>query len=80
MSQTSEVLKFLKKGKYLTSYQAFEMFGATRLSAIIFTLRKQGHKIGGVWEETIDRFGEKKRFMRYFLIKGKEDGKNKHNR
>ena len=80
MSQTSEVLKFLQKGKYLTSYQAFEMFGATRLSAIIFTLRGQGHKIGGIWEETIDRFGEKKRFMRYFLIKGKEDGKNKHNR
>lgn len=70
MSQRDCVLRLLKKGKSITSYQAFEMFGATRLSAIIFDLRCQGYKIGGVWEETVDRFGEKKRFVRYFLIRG----------
>lgn len=80
MSQVNEVLSYLKKGKCLTSYQAFEMFGATRLSAIIFVLRERGYKIGGIWEETVDRYGKKKRFIRYFLIKGKENGKNKNNR
>lgn len=69
MSQRDEVLKYLKKNKYITSYQAFEWFGATRLSAIIFDLRQQGHRIGGVWEIHTDRYGEQKRFIRYFLIK-----------
>lgn len=39
-TQTSEIKKYLethKKG--LTSYEAFELFGATRLSAIIYQLR-----------------------------------------
>lgn len=69
MSQRTEVLKYLKRHKYITSYQAFEMFGATRLSAIIFDLRKQGYKIGGIWEICTDRYGVEKRFLRYFLIK-----------
>lgn len=69
MSQRTEVLKYLKKHKYITSYQAFEWFGATRLSAIIFDLRRQGYKIGGIWETYTDRYGEQKRFLRYFLIK-----------
>lgn len=69
MSQRSEVLKYLKKHKYITSYQAFELFGATRLSAIIFDLRKEGHEIAGIWETIVDRYGDKKRFLRYFLVK-----------
>lgn len=48
MSQRSEILKYLMKGKSITSWEAFEKFGATRLSAIIYDLRKDAHRIGGV--------------------------------
>lgn len=69
MSQRSDVLSWLKKGNTITSWEAFERFGATRLSAIIFDLRKDGYKIAGVWETTVDRYGDEKRFLRYFLVK-----------
>ena len=69
MSQRSDVLSWLKKGNTITSWEAFERFGATRLPAIIFDLRKDGHKIAGVWETTVDRYGDEKRFLRYFLVK-----------
>jgi hypothetical protein len=69
MSQKSDVLSWLKRGKTITSWEAFERFGATRLSAIIFELKKDGNKIAGIWETTVDRYGDEKRFLRYFLVK-----------
>lgn len=39
-SQTQDILNYLKKHKKgITSLQAFELFGATRLSSIIYQLR-----------------------------------------
>lgn len=52
-SQTSVVLDYLKNHGTLTSMEAFEMFGATRLAGIIYTLRRKGHDI-----ETIDCVGK----------------------
>lgn len=36
------VYEHLKKQGHITSKEAFELFGATRLSAIIYNLRKRG--------------------------------------
>ena len=44
-TQTQKVLKYLKKGHTITSMDAFRKFHATRLSDIIFRLRKRGYKI-----------------------------------
>ena len=41
-SQASEIIKLLRKQGYITSFEAIERFGATRLSSIIFVLRKKG--------------------------------------
>ncbi len=40
MNKTEKVLKHLKKYGRITSTDAFEKYNATRLSAIIFELRK----------------------------------------
>lgn len=40
-SQTQEIIAFLRKNKSITSLQAFNMFNATRLSGIIFVLKKE---------------------------------------
>jgi hypothetical protein len=45
LSQTGEMLTYLKKNGNITSFQAIKLFGATRLSAIIYDLRKDGHII-----------------------------------
>ena len=44
-SQISEVIDLLRKQGYITSYEAIEKFGATRLSGIIFILRERGFGI-----------------------------------
>ena len=45
-TQTSEILKYMKSHKKgITSKEAFELFGATRLSGLIFQLKKQGYRI-----------------------------------
>ena len=65
-TQTSEILNHLKKHKKgLTSMEAFERFGATRLSGLIFQLRKQGHKIKTEYVIVKTRYGKKVEIARY---------------
>ena len=44
-SQEKEVLDYLRKIGSITSWEAIVEFGATRLSAIIYNLRKKGYNI-----------------------------------
>ena len=45
MTKIDSVFAHLKKGKTITSWQAFEMFRATRLADIVFKLRSRGYDI-----------------------------------
>jgi hypothetical protein len=45
MNKTQSVLSHLQRKRSITSWQAIEMFKATRLADIIFRLRCQGHNI-----------------------------------
>ena len=45
VTQKDEVLQYLQCHEYITSMIAFNKFRITRLSAIVFDLRKQGHNI-----------------------------------
>ena len=47
-TQTSDILKHLKEGRRLTQKEAINQYGAYRLSAIIHSLRKQGHDIESI--------------------------------
>lgn len=65
MSKKSKVLKYIqthKKG--ITSMQAIDMFKATRLSAIIFELRKR-YIITSVSEQGISEEGYPYNYARY---------------
>lgn len=64
-NKTQEVLRHLQFKKSITSWEAIGLYGATRLSAIIFALRAKGYIIVDKWEEDIDRYGNKVRFVRY---------------
>ena len=55
----------------LTSSQAFELFGVTRLSARIYDLRNKGYHIDTLMMEGKTRFGETCRYAKY-VYKGKE--------
>lgn len=64
-NKTQEVLKHLQKRKSITSLEAIRLFGATRLSAIIFNLRKRGYIIDNVWMEKKDKYGNNCQFVKY---------------
>lgn len=68
-NKTSEVLKYLKSNGSITSMEAINMFGATRLSAIIFQLRKRGYDITTFDIEKVDKYGHCCKFARYVLNK-----------
>ena len=67
MTKTQAVLEWLQTHASISSMEAIQSFGATRLSAIIFNLREKGYNIETVWCEGVDRFGNKMRFARYYL-------------
>ena len=62
-----QVLNHLKRFKSITSWEAIQNYGATRLSSIIFNLRKKGYDIESVDEIEKDRNGNPCKFTRYYL-------------
>lgn len=67
-SKTEKVLNHLEKYKTITSLEAIELYSATRLSAIIFNLRKRGYNIITEDLPFVDRFGTKSHYGKYILI------------
>ena len=56
----------------ITSLEAFQKYGITRLSARIFDLRLLGYKIDTVMIDGTNRYGEPVRYGKY-VYKGKDD-------
>ena len=70
MNKTLAVKEHLKKRGTITSLEAIERYGATRLSAIIYNLRhKYGMRIGNKQNRILDRYGHLCIYDTYFLIK-----------
>lgn len=65
------VLQYLKENKSITSLEAIKEFGATRLSAIIFNLRKE-HNITTQYETSKNRYGDSVSYARY-ILEGKKN-------
>lgn len=66
---TKEVLKYMVEHNGISQIEASEKFGATRLSAIVFRLKKQGHNVDKRWHETVTRYGKRTRYAEYYLVK-----------
>lgn len=66
-SKHQKVLEHLQNYGSITSLEAIELYGATRLSAIIFNLRKQGFNIETIDLPFTDRFGIKSHYGKYML-------------
>ena len=63
-NKTKKVLEHLQKHGNITSWEAITKYGATRLSAIIFNLRKN-YVIATDIQSEIDRYGNNTRFAKY---------------
>lgn len=67
MNKTQKVKEHLLEHGSITSWDAIEKYGATRLSAIIFNLRKQGYDIRTIMREETDRYGNTCQYANYVL-------------
>ena len=67
MTQKKRVLDYMRKHGSITSTEAFEQLGVTRLSAVVFDLRAQGVAIESQTERGRNRFGERTSYSRYIL-------------
>ena len=77
MTKTEKVKIHLENVGHITSLEAIELYGATRLSAIIYNLRNKYNM--NIITETIeftDRFGNAAHYAKY-IFKGEENGNNK---
>ena len=68
MTQTDRVLKYLETHRGITQAEAFEAFGCLRLSERVRELAEKGYNVEKAWEDGVNRFGEKVRYMRYFIM------------
>ena len=69
-TQYDKILNHLEKYGKITSWEAIMDYGVTRISAIIFNLRRDGHNIISETIKTTNRFGEPTHFANY-IYKGK---------
>jgi hypothetical protein len=67
VTKTQQILDHLKKGNPITSFMAIHLYGATRLSAIIFTLKERGYDITTERLSRLDSNGNLCHFVVYKL-------------
>lgn len=72
ISKTQKVIEHLLQKGSITSWDAIKLYGATRLSAIIFNLRERGYIINSIYMDGKDRFGNQGRYVKY-VYKGVAD-------
>ena len=71
-TQKEAVLAYMQEHGAITSWTAIELFGATRLSAIIYNLRREGHEITTQMRVALNRYGHTVNFAQYVLIRGEK--------
>lgn len=72
-SQINAIINHLRKYKTITSQEAFKLYGATRLSGVIFQLKEKGFGIRTEIGSVTNRFGNKTRYAIYHLEKDLEE-------
>lgn len=67
LTQYDRVLCHLQRNGKLSQKQAIRLFGAYRLSAIIYRLRKDGYNISSTFKSGKNRFGDSVSWAEYKL-------------
>ena len=63
--QSKALINHLKTKGSITSMEAFKLYGITRISSLLFSLRNR-YNIETVMMETTNRYGENTRYGKYY--------------
>lgn len=69
MNQKDRVLDYLKTHQGITQKEASDHLGCLRLSERIRELAGLGYIVEKTWETSVNRYGDRVRYMRYFVKK-----------
>ena len=65
MNQCEKIVLYIQKFGSISSLEAFQDLGITRLSARIYELREEGYQFDETFETSKNRFGESVSYKRY---------------
>lgn len=66
-NQECRILQFCKEFGSITAWQAMKELGVMRLASRIHDMRSK-YNIQDVWVDDINRYGDKIRYKRYFIL------------
>ena len=69
ITQNERIIRHLTDFGSITTWEAIQEYGITRLSARIFDIKEKGYKIIDQIEQSTNRYGETVNFKRYILDK-----------
>lgn len=72
MTQEMAVLNHMETREGITSWEAYERYGITRLSSIIHRIRKRGYKVITKLKSTENRYGNTVNYAVYKLVKAED--------
>lgn len=72
MTQKQRVLDYIEEFGSISSLEAFTDLGITRLSAVIFDLKEEGHRFETKTERSRNRYGEKTSYARYSFAEDRD--------
>lgn len=78
VSQKKMILDYIREFGSITPLDAFKDLGVTRLAAVIFELKEDGHDIHTEREHSKNRFGQATRHARYSF--GRDEGNENQTR
>ena len=67
MSQCEKIIQYMKDFGSITTMQAFQDLGVTRLSGRIYDLKYLGYTIKAKTVTARNRYGERVRYLKYSL-------------
>jgi hypothetical protein len=67
MNQKQRLLDYLEAGNTVTTLDAFRKLGITRISAVVYDLKKEGHKLITERVTVKNHYGEKCSVCRWSL-------------
>ena len=74
-TQLTVVKEWLLSGKTITSNEARDIFGISRLADLIFKLRREGYEITNIQRATRTRLGAKAWYVEYKLLNPPKESK-----
>ena len=67
ITQRERIINYIREFGSISSWEAYKDLGITQLATRIKELKEEGYEFKTKWESSINRFGEKTDYKRYYL-------------